>query len=77
MGKYWYQDSQKRWRQGDDTDDFFVGIITLVLMGLGWVFGKPITWWVLKREEPTEGQITLWAIVSIVLVLLIIYLCSL
>jgi hypothetical protein len=77
MGKYWYQDSQKKWRQGDDTDDFFVEIIIFVLIGLGWVFWKPITWWVLKREEPDEKWIAVWAVVAIALVLLIIYLYSL
>ena len=77
MGKYWYQDSQKKWRQGDDTDDFAVGIIIGVLMCIGWIFWKPISWWVLKREKPTDGWVAVWAIVAIALVSLIIYLCTL
>lgn len=77
MGKYWYQDNQKKWRQGDDTDDFIVGLITITLMGFGWVIWKPINWWVLKKEEPTEGWIAVWAIVAVALVALVIYLCTL
>ena len=77
MGKYWYQDSQNKWRQGDDTDDFIVGIIIGVLMCLGWVVWKPISWWVLKRENPTQVWIVVWAIATIALVSVVIYLCTL
>ena len=77
MGKYWYQDGQNKWRQGDDTDDFFVGLIIGILVCLGWIIWKPISWWILKRERPTEGWITVWAIATVAILSIIIYLCTL
>ncbi len=77
MGKYWYQDEQNKWRQGNDSDDFAVSIIIGILMGLGWVLWKPISWWVLKKEQPTDGKIILWVFVVVALLSLIIYLSTL
>ena len=75
MGKYWYRDHENKWRQGDDTDDFAVAILMAIFFGLGWIVWKPISWWLLKREKPTEKWITIWAIVTFVVLFLIIYLC--
>ena len=77
MGKYWYQDHENKWRQGDDTDDFFVAILTAIIFGLGWVFWKPIKWWLLKKEEPTTGGLTLWIIAVVIIISLVIYLSTL
>ena len=74
MGKYWYQDSENKWRQGDDTDDFFAGLIIAICFAAVWVIWKPISWWLLQREEPTRGAIALWiaALTGVFILVLII-----
>jgi hypothetical protein len=75
MGKYWYQDDNKKWRIGDDTDDTVVALLTFLTICLGWVLWKPISWWLLHREEPTTWQIILWWILVAIITFIIISLC--
>lgn len=74
MGKYWYKDHENKWRQGDDNDDLAVAIIIAIAFSAIWIVWKPIKWWLLKKEEPTTGKITLWVIAAVLVLAFVIYL---
>lgn len=71
MGKYWYRDGNK-WRMRDDEDDGLAIALAVTLICLAWIVWKPISWWLLKREQPKKWQLVLW-IVAIVVVLILIF----